>query len=66
MGMEIYFAGNKHFINSDRFQILDLLFSTYENTLQQKKELEITNKELNEALDTIKVLKGLIPICLQL
>ena len=63
MGIEIYFAGNKHFINSDRLQILDLLFSTYENTLQQKQELEITNKELKEALETIKILKGLIPIC---
>ena len=63
MGIEIYFAGNKHFINSDRLQILDLLFSTYENTLQQKRELEITNKKLKEASETIKVLKGLIPIC---
>ena len=63
MGMEVIFAGNKFFINSDRIQILDLLFSTYENTLQQKRELERVNKELQDALDTVKALEGILPIC---
>lgn len=63
MGMEVFFAGKKYFINSNRMQILDLLFSTYQNSLQQKRELEKTNKELKEALDTIKTLHGIIPIC---
>ena len=63
MGIEVFFAGNKFFINSDRLQILDLLFSTYENTLQQKRELERVNKELQDALDNIKELEGIVPIC---
>ncbi len=63
MGIEVFFAGNKFFINSDRLQILDLPFSTYENTLQQKRELERVNKELKDALDTVKALEGILPIC---
>jgi len=63
MGIEVFFAGKKHFINSDRIQILDLLFSAYENSLVQKRKLEKLNKELNEALSTIKTLHGIIPIC---
>jgi len=63
IGIEVFFAGKKHLINSDRIQIIDLLFSTYENAVQQKRELEKTNKELKEALETIKTLKGIIPIC---
>jgi len=63
MGIEVFFAGRKHFINSDRIQILDLLFSAYENNLVQKRKLEKLNKELNEALSTIKTLHGILPIC---
>ena len=63
MGIEVFFAGGRHFINSDRIQILDLLFSTYENSLQQKRELERINKKLKEAFDTINTLHGIIPIC---
>jgi len=63
MGVEVFFAGKRYFINSDRMQILDLLFSTYQNSLQQKRELERKNKELKEALDTINTLHGIIPIC---
>ena len=63
MGVEVFFAGKRYFINSDRMQILDLLFSTYQNSLQQKRELERTNKELKEALDTINTLHGILPIC---
>jgi signal transduction histidine kinase len=46
MGMEIFFGGRKHFINSSRMQILDLLFSTYENAVEKNKELERVNNEL--------------------
>lgn len=53
-GVEVYFGGNRHVINSERSQILDLLLSTYEGALQQKRELEQTNGQLNDALDTIK------------
>lgn len=63
MGLEVYFANRRHFITSDRMQILDLLFSTYESALQKARELEQTNKKLQEALETIKTLEGILPIC---
>jgi len=46
MGIEIVFAGRKHFITSSRMQIVDLLFSTYENAIQKNSELEQVNREL--------------------
>ncbi len=46
MGVEIVFAGNKYFINSDRMQIIDLLLSTYENAIQKNGELAKANQEL--------------------
>ncbi|MBN1779597.1 response regulator [bacterium] len=63
MGIEIFFAGQKRFITSDRMQILDLLFSTYEAVLHKNNELERINLELKQSLETIQKLKGLIPIC---
>lgn len=63
MGLEIYFAGHKHFLDNDRIQILDLLLSTYESAVQKSIQLEKANRELKEALETIKTLNGLIPIC---
>lgn len=63
MGIEIAFAGKKHFITSNRIQILDLLISTYENAMQKTRELEKTVVALRKANETIKTLKGLIPIC---
>jgi len=56
MGIEIIFAGQKHFITSDRMQILDLLFSTFENAVQRNQELEAANKELRKALETIETI----------
>ncbi|MGA1867612.1 MAG: response regulator [bacterium] len=46
MGVEIYFAGRKHYITSDRLQILDLLLSTYGNAIEKNRELEHVNHEL--------------------
>ncbi|KPA12003.1 multi-sensor hybrid histidine kinase [Candidatus Magnetomorum sp. HK-1] len=46
LGIEIVFAGKKHFITSNRMQIIDLLFSTYENAIQKNSELEQVNREL--------------------
>ncbi|MGA1867611.1 MAG: response regulator [bacterium] len=63
VGIEIFFAGKKHFINPERIQILDLLLSSYENVLHQKREQERLNKELNSAGQTIKTLQGILPIC---
>ncbi|MBN1894812.1 response regulator, partial [bacterium] len=56
MGIEIFFAGQKHFITSDRMQILDLLFSTFENAVQRNQELEEANKELRKAIETIETI----------
>ena len=63
MRIEIAFAGRKHFIASNRIQILDLFISTYENAIQKTRELEKTVSELQHANETIKILKGFIPIC---
>ena len=63
MGIEIYFAGQKHYLTSDRIQILDLLFSTYEAVIHKNKALEEANRKLKKSLETINRLKGLIPIC---
>jgi len=63
MGIEIFFAGQKHFVTSDRMQILDLLFSTYEAVLHKNNELERINLELKKSIETIQKMKGLIPIC---
>ncbi len=62
-GIEVYFGDQKHLINSDRIQILDLLFSTYEDSMQQMRELTRNNKELRQATRTIKTLEGILPIC---
>ncbi|MBU2513473.1 response regulator [bacterium] len=51
MGVEVFFAGKKHFLNTDRIQILDLLLSTYENAVEQQRELVALNKELKVALN---------------
>lgn len=48
MGIQVMFAGQKYYINSDRIQIIDLLLSTYENAIQKNDELAIANQELME------------------
>jgi two-component system, sensor histidine kinase and response regulator len=47
--IEIMFAGQKYFINSDRMQIIDLLLSTYENAVQKNNELHKAHNDLMEA-----------------
>ena len=47
--VEIMFAGQKYFIDSDRIQIIDLLLSTYENAVQKNIELHKTHNDLMEA-----------------
>jgi len=49
IGLSIYFAGKQHIINSDKAQILDLFFSSFENAVHKNKELEITLKNLKFA-----------------
>lgn len=57
IGIEVFFAGEKYFINSERMQIVDLLLSTFENAVQKTKELEDTNNELKKAFETIRKLE---------
>ena len=40
LGLEIYLGGKKHFITSEREQILDLLISSYEQAIQVNEELK--------------------------
>jgi len=63
MGLEIYFSGRRLYITSDRMQVIDLLFSTYDSIVQKNLELEKANKELKIANEKIKTLSGFIPIC---
>ncbi len=56
MGMEINLAGQTHFINPDRQQILDLLISTYEQAVEINSELKQREQELvhsNEVLNAL-------------
>lgn len=49
MGIEIIFSGRKYYITSDRIQIVDLLLSTYESSIQRNRELVMMNTELEKA-----------------
>jgi len=64
MGVQVYFANQRHFLTNDRLQMVDLLLSTYDAALQKSAELEIANRELKQALATIKTLKGMVPLCM--
>lgn len=52
--MEFFFSGQKHQIQVDQFQIVELLLSTYTNAIQKNQELESANKKLNELYDEVK------------
>ncbi len=54
MGVEVFFAGRKFFITSDRLQILNLLLSTYETAVERNRELATARddlRDLNEHLE---------------
>ncbi len=46
-GLEIYLGGHRHFVTSDRQQILDLLISTYDEAIRLKEGLNRSNQSLN-------------------
>ncbi|MBI4444207.1 MAG: response regulator [Acidobacteria bacterium] len=48
LGLEIDIAGEKHFITSERQQILDLLLSTFMEAVQLNRDLQAREKELQE------------------
>ncbi|MCB2204176.1 response regulator [bacterium] len=54
MGIEIYFANKKHYLTSERIQIIDLLLSTYENAVEKNRELETTNKKLRAVQEEVE------------
>ncbi|MBR9975549.1 MAG: response regulator [Bacteroidetes bacterium] len=54
MGIEIYFANKKHYLTSERIQIIDLLLSTYENAVEKNQELEQANKKLRIVQEEIE------------
>ncbi|MBC2713885.1 MAG: response regulator [Desulfobacteraceae bacterium] len=45
-GIEIFFNGKMFQIPDNPYQIIDLLFSTYENAVQRNSELEQANREI--------------------
>lgn len=53
-GPEIYFAGAVHRIESDWFQVADLLLSTFENAVQKNRELDEVNQQLIAAHDELQ------------
>lgn len=65
MGIEVFFAGQKRFITSDRLQIVNLLFSTFETVLHKSRELERVNRELVQALELIKAIRGHVDVCMR-
>jgi len=54
MGVEIFFAGRKFFITSDRLQILNLLLSTYEAAVQRNQELSRVQDELTHVNENLE------------
>jgi len=63
MGLEIFFAGRKHFVTSDRMQIVDLLFSTFENAVQKAREFDRAQHELSRTRARITDLEQRIAHC---
>ena len=56
LGVEIFFAGKKHVIDSDRRQILDLLISTFEDAVQQNRELMQRTQALQASEESYRAL----------
>jgi two-component system, sensor histidine kinase and response regulator len=54
VGVQLHFGGQSHFITAEKQQILDLLISTYEGAIQINEELEIKQRELQQAKETLE------------
>ncbi|RQP22852.1 hybrid sensor histidine kinase/response regulator [Piscinibacter terrae] len=48
LGIVVYIGGQKHFINAERQQILDLLISTYEQAIAVNEELQMREHQIVE------------------
>ena len=62
-GIEVFLGDKKHFITSDRLQVIDMLFSTFEAALQRSRELENAHTELRHANERIETLERITSIC---
>jgi len=49
VGVQLEFGGQSYFITAEKQQILDLLISTYEGAVQINEELELKQRELQQA-----------------
>ena len=47
LGLEIFLGGKKHFITSEREQILDLLVASYEQAVQANEQLKRRDQEIS-------------------
>ncbi|MBN1168244.1 MAG: hybrid sensor histidine kinase/response regulator [Methanospirillaceae archaeon] len=56
IGIEIIFAGKKYYIPSSRFQILNILLSTYEVAVRKNQELQSLKEELLIANDQLSLI----------
>ncbi len=57
-GLEVLFSNLQYTINSSRQQILDILLSTYENSILKNEELKESNKSLKIAQDKLSHLNA--------
>ncbi|WP_280156195.1 hybrid sensor histidine kinase/response regulator [Piscinibacter sp. XHJ-5] len=48
LGIMVYLGGQKHFVNAERQQILDLLISTYEQAVSVNEELQARELQISE------------------
>ena len=52
VGIEIFFGGTRHFISSDRLQVIDLLLSAYETAVEANLELKRTKTNYLSLLES--------------
>ncbi len=56
IGMELMLDGKRHFINSEREQIVDLLVSTYEEAVHMNEQLAVQQREIARSNHMIRTL----------
>jgi DNA-binding response OmpR family regulator len=49
IGVEVFFGGRRHLLTAERWQIIDLLLSSFEAAVNARSELERANRELTAA-----------------
>jgi len=55
--------GKTYSMVSDCQRIMDVLMTSYECIIHKGEQLQKTNKKLYKAIETIRTLRGLVPIC---